>query len=117
MSFLRPLAALAILAGLAGCHSAYINATIHNGSAAPISLVELDYPSASFGTQTLAPGEDFKYRFKLLGSGDLKLIYTDSAHKEHDVTGPRLNEGDDGTLLVSVTPAGVEWKPILTGHR
>ena len=33
----------------AGCHSSYVEATLQNHTAQPISLVELDYPSASFG--------------------------------------------------------------------
>ena len=53
---------------LAGCHSAYINTTVTNHTAKPIELLEVDYPSASFGTQNLAPGGVFHYRFKILGS-------------------------------------------------
>ena len=96
-----------------GCHSAFIDATIHNGTAEPLRLVELDYPSASFGTSELAPGQDFHYRFKLLGSGDLKLLYTDAARKDHTVTGPHFSEGEEGSLLVTIDPAGVRWTPKL----
>ncbi len=92
-----------------GCHSAYVEATIRNQTTQPITLVEVDYPSASFGTQTLAPNQDFHYRFKILGSGNLKFIYTDAAHAEHNAVGPSLAEGDEGTLLVSLDPAGVHW--------
>jgi hypothetical protein len=108
---LTRLLAVAALATLTGCHSAFIDATLRNRTSQPLSLVELDYPSASFGAQTLAPGQDFKYRFKVLGSGDLKLIYTDTAHKEHDIAGPHLGEGDEGPLLVTITDAGVQWSP------
>ena len=68
--------------GLAGCHSAFIEATVSNRSAKAISLVEVDYPSASFGTQTLEPGQDFHYRFKVLGSGDVVLVFTDAGNTE-----------------------------------
>ena len=103
---------------LVGCHSAYIEATLHDATGHPISLVELDYPSASFGTQTLAPGGDFHYRFKVLGSGDLKLLYTDpgnrpSESQDQKATGPHLQEGDEGSLLVTVTPSGIQWTPTL----
>jgi hypothetical protein len=115
---LLPAAAAILL--LTGCHSAYIEATLRNATPHPISLVELDYPSASFGTQTLAPGETFHYRFKLLGSGPLKLLYTDPAtpettvspahpEQDHTFTGPSLNEGDEGTLLVTITPTTPQW--------
>ena len=100
-----------LLLPLAGCHSHYIDASLRNLTAQPITLVEVDYPSASFGTQTLAPGKEYAYRFKVLGSGTLKLIYTDTANKEHTVPGPELNEGDEGPLVITVTPAGVSWSP------
>jgi hypothetical protein len=116
MRLLRLLAPATLLL-TAGCHSAFIDATISNRTANPIGLVELDYPSASFGTQTLAPGQDFHYRFKVLGSGDLKLIYTDPAHAEHDVPGPHLGEGDEGRLTVTVAPDGVKWSESLVPHR
>ncbi len=116
MRFLRLLGPAAILL-LAGCHSAFIDATISNRTDKPISLVELDYPSASFGTQTLAPGGDFHYRFKILGSGKLKLIYTDTANAEHDIPGPALAEGEEGTLTVAVQPSGVQWGGQLKDHK
>ena len=116
MRLLRLLGPAAILL-IAGCHSAFIDATISNATDKPISLVELDYPSASFGNQTLAPGGDFHYRFKILGSGKLKLIYTDTANTEHDVAGPNLAEGEEGTLTVTVQDSGVEWGGQLKGHK
>ena len=111
-----PAAALVLLAAL-GCHSAYIETTIRNQTDKPVSLVELDYPSASFGTQAIAAGEEFHYRFKVLGSGKLKLIYTDTARAEHDIPGPELKEGDEGLLLVTITPAGAQWQPTLRVRR
>ena len=111
---LFPLAASLLL--VTGCHSAYIDSTLSNHTAQPISLVELDYPSASFGTQTLAPGADFHYRFKVLGAGNLKFIYTDPARTEHDIPGPALHDGDEGTLTVSLTPTGVAWSSHLTNR-
>ncbi|ADW68547.1 hypothetical protein [Granulicella tundricola] len=103
--------------GLVGCHSAYVDATLVNGTDKPLSLVELDYPSASFGTQTLAPGGTFHYRFKVLGSGALKLIYTDTKEKEIDVKGPELHEGDEGSLTVTVGAAGTSWDEKLKNRK
>ena len=99
--------------GLAGCHSAYVNAVVENRTPQPISLVELDYPSASFGTQTLAPGANYAYRFKVLGTGATKLLWTDAAHKEQKSDGPELKEGDEGSLVVVVGAGGVKWGPKL----
>ena len=82
MRTLKFLSALAVALTLAGCHSATIATTISNHTSAALSLIELDYPSASFGTQTLAPGQDFHYRFKIIGSGATTILWTDAAH--HD---------------------------------
>jgi hypothetical protein len=99
------------LCALTGCHSPYVVATVSNHTSQRIELVEVDYPSASFGVQALAPGSDFHYRFKVLGSGDMKLIYTDDAHQSHTVNGPFLKEGAEGPLGIIITPAGVSWLP------
>jgi hypothetical protein len=96
-----------------GCHSPYVNAVVSNRTSETVSLVEVDYPSASFGTQTLAPGQDFKYRFKVMGSGDLKVLWTDAERKDHTVNGPELKEGDEGGLQVVLRPGGVDWVPSL----
>jgi hypothetical protein len=116
---MRPLSLLTLaigLAPLAGCHSAFIDATISNRSAAPVSLVELDYPSASLGTQTLAPGADFHYRFKVLGQGATTLLWTDAAHHDHKATGPNLTESDDGRLTVTITSGEPTWAMVRTTH-
>lgn len=103
--------------GLAGCHSAFIDATVSNRSSKPISLVEVDYPSASFGTQTLEPGQDFHYRFKVLGSGDVTLVFTDAGNTEQKVKGPFLKEGDEGKLGVTVGVAGAQWSQQLAHDK
>ncbi len=95
--------ALALAATLTGCHSHFIEATITNGTSAPIRTVQVDYPSASFGTQGLGPGQVFHYRFKLLGSGALKLTFSDANNKDHEQTGPTLTEGDEGKLEITFT--------------
>ena len=82
---------------MAGCHSAYIDATVKNVGAEPVSLIEVDYPSASFGRETLAAGAEYHYRFKVLGSGATKVLWTDAAHTEHTTPGPVLHEGDEGS--------------------
>ena len=100
-----------------GCHSAFIDATVSNRTDKPIALVEVDYPSASFGTQSLAPGQDFHYRFKVQGSGELTLIYTDAANQEQHVKGPALHEDDEGKLDIIVSSTGTKWVPQLTTPR
>jgi hypothetical protein len=95
---------------LAGCHSAYISATVSNRTSTPISVVQVEYPSASFGTQTIAPGQDFHYRFKILGSGPMKITWTDSTQHESKSTGPTLHEGNEGPLAIIVATDGVHWQ-------
>jgi len=109
---MRPLRCLALLPVLlfAGCHSPYVEATVSNRTPQRLQLVEVDYPSASFGTQILAPGADFHYRFKVLGHGKLKLTYTDAANKEQKSEGPDLNEGAEGPLHILIEPSGIQWQ-------
>ncbi len=114
---MRTLRTIVLLSGLlsaTGCHSPYVGATVSNRTSQPLELIEVDYPSASFGTENLAPGADFQYRFKVLGSGNLKLVYTDAAHHDHTSNGPLLHEGAEGHLTILVTPEGVTWKPAAT---
>ncbi len=101
---------------IAGCHSAFIDATVSNRTAETVSLVEVDYPSASFGTQTLLPGADFHYRFKVLGSGATTVLWTDAAHQDHKAPGPTLHENDEGKLTVTFTVNGPQWQTTLLKH-
>ncbi len=111
---MRSLSKLAVLSSLlagAGCHSPYVSATVSNHSGQSIQLLEVDYPSASFGTENLAPGADFHYRFKVLGSGTMKILYTDSGRHDHKADGPFLHEGAEGQLGIGISPTGVTWQP------
>jgi len=110
MRSIHALALCTIFLASTGCRSPYIEATVSNHTAQPIELIEVDYPSASFGTQNLAPGADFHYRFKVLGEGATKLLYTDSAHHDHKSDGPALKEGAEGRLAIVITPSNVTWQ-------
>ncbi len=105
---LRPVLFFALAAGLwiTGCHSAYIEATVSNRTPQPLTLLEVDYPSASFGTQNLAPGQNFHYRFKILGSGATTIVWTDATQHDHKNSGPQLLEGEEGNLNIVFTPDG-----------
>jgi hypothetical protein len=110
MRYLLAVAAVCTLLAATGCRSPYVEATVSNHTAQPIELIEVDYPSASFGTQNLAPGTDFHYRFKVLGEGATKLLYTDSAHHDHKSDGPPLKEGAEGRLAIVIAPNNVTWQ-------
>jgi hypothetical protein len=114
MHRISALALLPCLIAATGCHSPYVATTVSNRTHQPIELLEVDYPSASFGTQGLAPGADFHYRFKVLGYGNMKLLYTDSAHQDHKSDGPYLKEGAEGPLTIVISDTGVSWQPAPT---
>jgi len=102
---------------LAGCHSRYIAATVTNRTGSPLSTVEVDYPSASFGVDTLADGATYSYRFKIIGSGPTAVLWTDSSHRDHKVPGPSLHEGDEGTLAITIGPGAPPAWDLHLVHR
>jgi hypothetical protein len=105
-----------LLVALAGCKSKFIEATIVN-QGPTLHVMEFDYPSASFGANQIASGASFHYRFKVQGEGTLSLQYEDGEGHTHNATGPKVNLNDEGTLQVTITPAGkVTWSPNLTNH-
>ncbi len=108
---------ICVFALLAGCHSRFVETTIDNRGPNNLQMIEIDYPSASFGVSNLAPGAQFHYRFKIQGSGAVKLQFTDAQGKTHQVDGPELDEGQEGRLAIAIDPAGkVEWRPNLTNN-
>ena len=114
---LRALLLLTCVAGLAGCRSRFVEATIVNQGPA-LHVLEFDYPSASFGANLLAAGGKFHYRFKIQGSGPLSLQYEDGEGHTHTAAGPNVDLGDQGSLLVTISPEGaVTWTPSLTNPK
>jgi len=97
------------LLGIGGCKSAYVEAEVVNATGSPVSLVEVDYPSASFGVESLSAGATYHYRFKILGSGGTKILWTDAARKEHTVNGPGLKEGQQGSLVITIATDSATW--------
>jgi phosphodiesterase/alkaline phosphatase D-like protein len=81
-------------------------------------VMEFDYPSASFGANGLSTGATYHYRFKVQGSGVVSLQYEDAAGKTRTATGPKVDLGDQGSLMVTVDPAGaVTWTANLTNPK
>jgi hypothetical protein len=94
----------ALMAG--GCHSYRIDATVENRTGAAITQLEVDYPSASFGANSLAPDTVFHYRFQVRGSGPMTVQYTASDGRQVRVTGPTLHEKQEGRLDIVLPPGG-----------
>lgn len=97
---------LLVCLSLTACHSYHIETTITNNTGGPISLLEVDYPTASFGADSLASGADFHYRIQTRNSGSIKVQYTAANGKQIQVTGPTLYERQEGRLDVVLLPDG-----------
>jgi hypothetical protein len=94
----------------AACRSAFVETTVENGGATPLHVIEVDYPSASFGMQTLDAHAAYHYRFKIQGSGPVTITFLDNAGKPHTATGPTLMQGQQGSLKITIDQAGgVSW--------
>lgn len=111
--------ALPALASIAGCHSYHIETTVENRTGAAIQLLEVDYPSASFGANSLAANAVFHYRIQLRGSGPLKVLYTANdgspVQQQIQIDGPVLTERQEGSLQIVLLPAGkATFHPELT---
>lgn len=100
------LAGLVSLVLIAGCRSPYVETTVLNSGSTELHNVEVDYPSASFGIPSLAPGQAFHYRFQLQDAGRMKVEFSDSAHKTHSGKGPYAAQGQQGTLAITLDGSG-----------
>ncbi len=110
--------ALLALPTFAGCHSYHIETTVENKTCAEIRLLEVDYPTASFGSDCLASGVSMHYRIQARGDGALKVQYTGADGKQAQTDGPILREGQEGKLDIVLLPGGkVEFHPALTPAR
>jgi len=97
-----------------GCKSYWIESSVDNQTGEAIHELEVDYPTASFGTNKLAPGASMRYRFQVRGSGPVKVEYTSESGKLSRAQGLTLNEHQHGQLLIRLLPAGkVEFSPKL----
>jgi hypothetical protein len=98
-----------------GCHSYHIETTVENHTGGPIRLLEVEYPSASFGVNSMAAGEEYHYRIQLRGSGLLKVQYTGSDGRKSQVEGQMLFERQEGRIEIVLLPGGkAEFHPDLT---
>jgi len=90
---------------------------IENRSGGAVQLLEVDYPSASFGADSLAAGADFHYRLQVQGSGPVSVQYTAGDGSQIKKTGPTLVERQEGRLEIVLLPGGqVDFHPQLTPH-
>jgi hypothetical protein len=95
-----------------GCHSAHVEVAVENRTGAAIRLLEVDYPNASFGSDSLAAAATFHYRIQVQGNGPVKVQYTAGDGKQSQVSGPNLAERQEGALQIVLLPGGkAEFHP------
>lgn len=87
----------------AGCRSRVVEVKLVNASPQPLSIIVVDYPSATFGVDKLGPGATFQYAVKPLATGPLKVQFTDAKGHSHTYTGPALHKNDEGQITVTLT--------------
>jgi hypothetical protein len=107
MSLRSALCALLLPAlAAAGCHSYHVETTVVNRTGQAIQLLEVDYPSATFGANRMAAGETLHYRIQLRDSGPLKVQYTAQNAPLAQVQGPVVAEPQEGRLEIVLLPGG-----------
>jgi hypothetical protein len=115
---LRFLLAAAVFLGflaVAGCHSYGVDTTVENRTGKPVKLLEVDYPSASFGVGKLDSGAVYPYRMQFRNSGPIKVTYTTDDERQVSIDGPRVAEKQEGRLVIVLLPNGkAEFHPELT---
>ncbi len=106
MSRFFSLAVCVSLIFVAGCRSPQVQTTVINAGSTELHNIEVDYPSASFGIPSLAPGQAFHYKLQLQDAGRMKVEFLDSVEKPHSGTGPYAVEGQQGTLTITLDGSG-----------
>ena len=108
------LVAGALMLVIPGCKSYWVDASVENQSGQAVRELEVDYPTASFGINSLAPGATMHYRFQVRGSGPVKVEYIANGEKPVHSQGLTLEERQHGQLLIRLLPLGkVEFVPSL----
>lgn len=105
---------LTSLSVISGCHSYHIDATIENHTGGPITLLEVDYPEASFGADALGSDSVLHYRIQTRGSGPISVQYTAANGHSAQIKGPDLYEDQEGSIEIVLLPNGkAEFHPSL----
>ena len=94
---------LSTLLAATGCRSHVIKVSLTNTSAQSVSMIEVAYPGASFGVNTLAPGKTFQYIIKPVEDGILKIQFADAKGTTHKTYGPEVKKGQEGSIEIMLT--------------
>src|SRR6476646_3413631 len=108
MKSLRFTMAIVFVIAVAGCRAHVVKISLTNISAEPIKTIIVDYPSATFGKDTLAPGETYFSLVKPVDKGPIKVRFTDAQGSNHAYESISLQQGDDGSVDIRLTQASGE---------
>jgi hypothetical protein len=93
---------LCAIFALAGCRSRMITVKLTNSSSQPLSTIIVDYPSATFGKDRLAPGETFVSQIRITDVGRVKVQFTDAKGSTHTHTGPEVRPEEMVSLFITL---------------
>ena len=108
MKSFRFAAALVFVIAMAGCRAHVVKIILTNTSAEPIKTIIVDYPSATFGKDTLAPRETYFSLVKPTDKGPIKVRFTDAQGASHAYASISLQQGDDGSVNIKLTQTSAE---------
>jgi hypothetical protein len=94
---------LIFVTALSGCRAHVVKISLTNISAQPIKTIIVDYPSATFGKDTLAPRETYFSLIKAVDKGPIKVRFTDAQGTSHAYQSISLEPGDDGSVYIRLT--------------
>ena len=97
----------------AGCRSRVINVNVVNTSLQPVSTIIVDYPGATFGINSLAPGQTYRYVIKPLDTGALKVQFTNAQGINHTFSGPMLQKNQEGSIEIKLNQDSASAVPSL----
>ncbi len=97
-------ASLVFVMWVAGCKSHHVEISVENRTGAEVRLLEVDYPNASFGANSVEAGQTVRSSIQVQGSGEVKIQYTGLDRHQAQITGPGLQEKQEGKLEIVLLP-------------
>ncbi|HEY2114132.1 MAG TPA: hypothetical protein VGJ51_03535 [Candidatus Angelobacter sp.] len=101
-------AVLVFVIAMAGCRAHVVKISLTNTSTEPIKTIIVDYPTATFGKDTLAPRETYFSLVKPVDKGPIKVRFTDAQGTTHTYQSIALQLGDDGSVDIKLTQTSAE---------
>jgi len=108
MKSLRFTMALLSVIALSGCRAHVVKISLTNTSTEPIKTIIVDYPTATFGKDTLVPRETYFSLVKPVDKGPIKVRFSDAQGVSHTYESISLEQGDDGSVDIKLTQTSGE---------